>query len=59
MGKDIKTIKIDLSVDKEELDFYGGEENYKMLIEDILNRYSYAEYFDEDLVDIILNKDLK
>jgi len=41
------------------LDFYGGEENYKMLIEDILNRYSYAEYFDEDLVDIILNKDLK
>jgi hypothetical protein len=42
-------IVIKLKVDEKEVEMYGGVEIYKGLIEDVLNRYGNAEYFNMDL----------
>lgn len=45
----LEKVTIDLFVPKSELPKYHGTEGYKMLVEDILDRYCNDEYFDFEM----------
>ena len=49
MAIDLEKVTIDLFIPKSQLPKYHGVEGYKMLVEDILDRYANDAYFDTEM----------
>lgn len=54
----LEKVTIDLFIHKSQLPKYHGTEGYKMLVENILDRYANDEYFDFDM-DALKDLDVK
>ena len=49
-GIKMKMVKLEVVVSEKEIKKYGGLQNYKDLLYNILDRYGNGEYFDEDII---------